>query len=369
LHQPIVEASSSPTSDPERILDLDLVRCTEHAALAAWDYFGRGDKNQVDRAASDAIRTMFERIDCRGVVRIGEGRKDNAPGIFTDERLGSWSYGSAPAAVALDPIDGTTLAAKGLRGAISVIALNIASRSTDDPNLLFPAIPSHYMAKLSVGPAIAESGIELDLDAPLALTIEQVARELDKSVDEVTVMLLDRPRHNNMIETLRQLGCRVRLISDGDVAAAIAPSLPNSGVDIYVGIGGSPEAVISAAAIKCLGGQQVCRIWPKDEAEREHLSKSEGCTPEDFERLWNVDTLATGDHLIVAATGVSDSTLLQGVELDGGYLKTHSLLLRAKHRTVRFVEAYHDYRRKLPRHKGLGQRRPRAAAEVEAMAI
>jgi fructose-1,6-bisphosphatase II len=369
LHQPIVETSSFPTSDPERILDLDLVRCTEHAALAAWEHFGRGDKNQVDRAASDAIRTMFERIDCRGVVRIGEGRKDDAPGIFTDERLGSWSAGCVPAAVALDPIDGTTLAAKGLRGAISVIALNIASNPYDDPKRLFPAIASHYMAKLSVGPKISQSGIELDLDAPLALTIEQVARELDKTVDDVTVMLLDRPRHNNTIESLRRIGCRVRLISDGDVAAAIAPSLPNSGVDIYVGIGGSPEAVISAAAIKCLGGQQVCRIWPKDDAEREHLTVAEGYTEADLQRLWNVDSLAPGGHLIVAATGVSDSTLLHGVDQVGGYLKTHSLLLRAKHRTVRFIEAFHDYRRKLSRDKDLRKSLPGLAPAADALAI
>ncbi len=341
--------------DPERLFDLDLVRCTENAALAAWKYFGKGDKNQADYAASDAIRGMFSLIDCQGLVRIGEGRKDDAPGIFTDEKLGAWQEGSIPAAIALDPIDGTTLTAKGLPGAISVLAVATCKSPEDDPRELFPSIPSHYMEKFAVGQAVTESDVCVQLDAPLEANLSIVAGQIRKRVRDLVVVVLDRPRHNEIIKNLRKIGCRVRLISDGDVAAAIAPSLPDSGVDAYVGIGGSPEAVISAAAIKCLGGQQFCRMWPKNDEERNRLLDEENCSEEDLSKVWTVDKMAPGDNLIFAATGISDSPMLTGIHYRDNHCVTHSILMRARNRTVRLIQAYHDLKLKTVRLHSTGE--------------
>jgi fructose-1,6-bisphosphatase II len=341
--------------DPERAIDLDLVRCTENAALAAWKFFGRGDKNAVDFAASDALRGMFSLIECRGLVRIGEGRKDDAPGIFTDERLGSWRAGAVPAAIAVDPVDGTTLTAKGLPGAISVLAVSTCAPGDDDPRSLFPSIPSHYMEKLAVGPMVAESDACLHLDAPLEANLSIIAGHLRKRVRDLVVVVLDRSRHQAIIDKLRRAGCRVRLIGDGDVAAAIAPSLPHSGIDAYIGIGGSPEAVLSAAAIKCLGGQQLCRTWPKDAAERRRLLCDGLCTESDLQKAWTVEMMAPGDHLIFAATGISDSPMLRGIQYQGQHVVTHSVLMRARNHTVREIKAFHDLRRKTIRLDSTGQ--------------
>jgi fructose-1,6-bisphosphatase II len=341
--------------DPERAIDLDLIRCTENAALAAWKWFGKGDKNQADYAASDAIRGMFRLIDCKGLVRIGEGRKDDAPGIFTDEKLGSWRDGSVPAAIALDPVDGTTLTAKGLPGAISVIAVTTCDNPDDDPSGLFPAIQSHYMDKIAVGPAIAESDVSIRMDAPLETNLSIVAGQLRKRVRDLVVVVLDRPRHQPIIDELRRIGCGVRLILDGDVAAAIAPSLPDSGIDLYVGIGGSPEAVIAAAAIKCLGGEQLCRIWPKSDEERHRLLGDDGYSEDDLQKVWSVDQMAQGDHIIFAATGISDSPMLPGIQYRNQHCITHSILMRARHRTVRRIEAHHDINRKTLRVDSTGE--------------
>ncbi|MCC6491818.1 MAG: class II fructose-bisphosphatase [Pirellulales bacterium] len=340
--------------DPERVFDLDLVRCTENAALAAWKHFGKGDKNLADFAAADAMRGMFQLIDCKAVVRIGEGRKDKAPGIFTGERIGSWRDGSIPAAVAVDPIDGTTLTARGLNGAISVLALSTCESPDGDPTDLFPAIPSHYMEKIAVGPMVADSDVCVKLDAPLEANLSIIAGQLRKRLRDLVVVVLDRPRHESIIENIRGIGCRIRLIPDGDVAAAIAPSLPNSGIDAYVGIGGSPEAVLSAAAIKCLGGQQLCRMWPKDAAERRQLTES-GCSDDDFRRAWSVEMMAPGNHLIFSATGISDSPMLRGIQYVGGHCVTHSVLMRARNRTVRLIEAFHDLSRKTMRLHSTGR--------------
>jgi fructose-1,6-bisphosphatase II len=331
--------------DPERIIDLDLVRCTEAAALSAWKWFGKGDKESADAAATDAIRGMFELIDCKGYVRIGEGRKDEAPGIFTDEKLGTWKNGSIPIAIAVDPIDGTTLTARGLPGAISVLAASTSEDPDDDPRELFPAIPSHYMQKMAFGPQVAHGPEKMDLDAPIAENLDIVARRLNKRVRDLVAVILDRPRHDDLIADLRKAGCGVRLIRDGDVAAAIAPSLVDSGVDLYVGIGGSPEAVLAAAAIKCLGGEQLARMYPKDDAERRSLEE-EGSTKEDFEKIWKVDEMAQGDHLIFAATGIGDSPMLKGIRYRDQHCITDSILMRARNRTVRFIRTYHDINQK-----------------------
>ena len=341
--------------DPERVIDLDLVRCTENAALAAWKHFGKGDKNLADYAASDAVRGMFQLIDCKGLVRIGEGRKDNAPGIFTDDKLGSWRDGAIPAAIAIDPIDGTTLTSKGLPGAISVMAVSTCETPDEDPHALFPSIPSYYMEKIAVGQAVAESDVRVQMDAPLEANLSIVAGQLHKRVSDLVVVVLDRPRHQKIIDTLRGVNCRIRLISDGDVAAAIAPSLPDSGVDVYVGIGGSPEAVLSAAAIKCLGGQQLCRMWPRDDAERKELLETSACNEEDLQKVWSVEQMAPGTHIIFAATGISDSPMLPGIQYRGRHCITHSILMRARNRTVRHVRAYHDLESKTIRLHSTGE--------------
>ena len=328
--------------DPERVIDLDLVRCTENAALAAWQHFGKGDKNTADYAASDAIRGMFQLMDCKGLVRIGEGRKDDAPGIFTDDKLGSWREEAIPAAIAIDPIDGTTLTAKGLPGAISVMAVSTCETPEEDPRKLFPSIPSYYMEKIAVGQAVANSDVRVQMDVPLDANMSIVAGQLRKRLSDLVVVVLDRPRHEQIIQSLRRMGCCIRLISDGDVAAAIAPCLPESGVDMYVGIGGSPEAVLSAAAIKCLGGQQLCRMWPRDDAEREQLLQSGDCSEDDLAKVWTVEQMAPGNHLIFAATGISDSPMLPGIQYRARHCITHSILMRARNRTVRRIQAYHD---------------------------
>jgi len=332
--------------DPERAIDLDLVRSTENAALAAWKWFGKGDKNQADAAAADAIRGMFQLIECKGLVRIGEGRKDEAPGIFTDEKLGTWNEGAIPAAIALDPVDGTTLTAKGLPGAISVLAVTTCENPDDDPRNLFPAIASHYMEKIAVGPAVAESDVAIQMDVPLEANLGIIAGQLRKRLRDLVAVVLDRPRHQAIIDDLRRVGCGVRLISDGDVAAAIAPSLPDSGIDLYLGIGGSPEAVIAAAAIKCLGGEQLCRIWPKNEEERVQLLTEDNCSEEDLQKIWAVDEMAQGDHIVFAATGISDSPMLRGIRYRDQHCITQSVLMRARNRTVRLIEAHHDLERK-----------------------
>ena len=341
--------------DPERAIDLDLVRCTENAALAAWKWFGKGDKNNADLAATDALQGMFQLVDCKGLVRIGEGRKDNAPGIFMDDKLGSWREGSIPAAIAVDPVDGTTLTSRGLAGAISVLAVTTCENANDDPSTLFPAVTCHYMEKIAVGPRMTQGGENVLLDAPVERNLKVIATRLHKRVQDLVAVVLDRPRHEKIILELRQAGCGIRLISDGDVAAAIAPSLPNSGVDLYLGIGGSPEAVLSAAAIKCLGGQQLCRIWPKDDSERQRLIQEDGCTQDDFDKIWSVDEMAQGEHIVFAATGISDSPMLQGIRYEGQHCITESILMRARNRTMRRIVAHHDIQRKTMRLSSTGQ--------------
>jgi len=320
---------------PERQIDLDLVRCTENAALAGWKWFGRGDKIAADQAATDAMAGMFSL-----------GRKDDAPGIFTGDKVGTWREGSVPIAIAVDPIDGTTLTGKGLPGAISVLAVTSCKNPDDDPTSLFPAIPSYYMEKIAFGPKVAQGPGKIRIDAPIDENLDIVAFKLKKRVRDLVAVVLDRPRHEGIIEALRSAGCGVRLISDGDVAAAIAPSLPDSGVDLYLGYGGSPEAVLAAAGIKCLGGDQLCHMWPRDETERTSLLEEHGCTEADFAKIWDVEEMAQGDHVIFAATGISDSPMLRGIRYRESHCITHSILMRAHHGTIRHVTAHHNLDRK-----------------------
>ncbi len=324
-------------ADQARVLEFDYVRATEAAALQALRWLGRGDKIAADDAATDAMRGMLNLIDMRGRCVIGEGIKDEAPGILAGEKLGRWSPNAVRVNFAIDPIDGTRLTAKGLPGAISVLAASVPTNNADDT---LAELPSLYSEKLAFGPAVREANAPIDLNAPIEQTLRKVAKCLDKRVPDLVVTLLDRPRHEDQINRIRNAGARIRLIGDGDVAMAIAPSMLNSTVDLYVGIGGSPEAVIAAAAIKCLGGQMLAKMWPRDEDERQTLIDTGW--GDRLDQVYDCDDLAPGDEISFAATGVSDSPMLPGIAVQGQHAHTHSILMRAKFRTVRYIHAIHN---------------------------
>ena len=332
--------------DIERIIEFDFIRATEAAALNSLQWLGRGEKELADAAACDAIRGMFDLMNICGEVVIGEGIKDEAPGIFKGEQLGTWMPGTPPFDIALDPIDGTTNISKGMPNSIACIA---AASPEEGVKVALRDIPSFYMTKLSYGPAVAqamESGAipALALENPLEETLTTVAQALDKRVQDVVVMMLDRPRHKEMVAEVRRVGASLRMISDGDIAAAIGPAISASGIDLYLGIGGSPEAVLAAAALKCLGGDMQCKMWPRDEKERAELI-AEGCE-KDLERIFFADDLAHGKNIIFCATGISDSALLKGIKTQGPHTITDSVLMRAKSKTVRFIRAQHDLKSK-----------------------
>ena len=310
---------------PDRNLAFDLARVTEAAALAAGRWVGRGDKEAADQAAVDAMRLVLNNIDMDGVVVIGEGEKDEAPMLFNGEQLGT---GVPPEVdIAVDPIDGTTLTAKGLPGALAVVAL--AERGT-------MYNPSHlvYMNKIAVGP---EARDMIDINASVKVNIRRVARALRKEPRDITVMVLDRPRHAQLISEIRATGARILLISDGDVAAAIATAQEDSGVDMMMGIGGSPEAVIAAAALKCMGGDMQCKLWPRNDDERD-LAIQEGI---DLDRVLTIDDLVQGDNVFFAATGITSGALLRGVRYFGGGATTQSLVMRSRSGTIRMINSRH----------------------------
>jgi fructose-1,6-bisphosphatase II len=331
-------------ADSARTLAFDFVRSTEAAALHSLKWLGRGDKLAADEAATDAMRGMLNLIDMRGRCVIGEGIKDSAPGIFKDEKLGQCKRNALSVNLAIDPIDGTSLTAKGLPGAISVLAATVFEG--EDPGAL-AELPSFYSTKLAVGPTVKESGCTLDLDAPIETTLKDVSDCLNKRLSDMVVVVMDRPRHEELIERIRKAGVRIRLIGDGDVAMAIAPSMLDSAVDLYVGIGGSPEAVIAAAAIKSLGGQMLVRMWPRDDEERRELV--DNGYSDRIDTVYDCADLAAGEDIIFVATGISDSPMLRGIVIKGLHAHTYSILMRARHRTVRYVHAIHDLSRKTVR--------------------
>jgi len=314
-------------SKPDRNLALELVRVTEAAALAAARWVGRGEKESADGAAVDAMRLLLDTVPMDGTVVIGEGEKDEAPMLYNGERIGD---GSPPEVdIAVDPLEGTTLAARGMPSALSVIAL--AERGT-----MFDPGPCVYMEKIAGGPEIADC---LSLNDPLAEVVARVAERKGKGVGDVSIIMLDRPRHEQAVAEIRETGARVRLISDGDVSAALFAVSAEAGVDLLWGIGGTPEGVISAAAIKCLGGQLLAKLWPRDDAERE-AALAAGY---DLDETLDVDRLVAGDDVFFAATGVTDGELLQGVRYTrGGKATTESLVMRSRSGTVRTVHARHD---------------------------
>ena len=314
----------------ERELALEVVRVTEAAALSSARWMGRGKKNEADDAATSAMRAVFDTISIRGTGVIGKGELEEAPMLYIGEKLGNQSEDSPEVDVAVDPLEGTTILAKGHNNAMAVLAIG-------DRGTMLHA-PDMYMQKLVVGPAAA--GL-INLDDPIEKMIETVAKANQKRIEDVTVIVQERERHQDIINAILEAGARVKLFGDGDVGAAIAASMPEeSGIDLFVGIGGAPEGVISAAAIKCLGGDMQARLKPQNDEERERCRQM---GLDDPEQLLTINDLVSGDDAIFAATGVSDGELLQGVKfLSNNIAKTHSLVMRAKTRTIRFVEARHS---------------------------
>jgi fructose-1,6-bisphosphatase II len=332
--------------DIERIIEFDFVRACEAAALNSLQWLGRGEKELADAAACDAIRGMFDLMNICGEVVIGEGIKDDAPGIFKGEHLGTWMPGAARFDIALDPIDGTTNISKGMPNSITCIA---AASPEEGVKVALRDIPAFYMLKLSYGPQVVRAmqiaGMEtVKLESPIEETLHAIAQALKKRVQDVVVMMLDRPRHKEMVSEIRRVGASLRMIGDGDIAAAIGPGIQGSGIDVYFGIGGSPEAVLAAAAIKCLGGDMQCRMWPRDDKERAELIATG--YEKDIDRVFYADDLANGKNIIFCATGISDSALLPGIKTEGPNTITHSILMRAKSKTVRFIRASHDLQTK-----------------------
>jgi len=311
---------------PDRNLALELVRVTEAAALGAARLIGRGDKEAADQAAVDAMRHMLGSVRFDGVVVIGEGEKDEAPMLYNGERIGD---GSPPEVdIAVDPLEGTTLTAKGMPNALSVIAL--APRGA-----MFDPGPCFYMEKIAGSAQIADL---LDLERPLEETIRLVARRKGGEVGDVMVMMLDRPRHQDALRRVREAGARVRLISDGDVAGVLLACDERSDVDLLWGIGGTPEGVLSAAAVKCIGGGLLGRLWPRDDAERQAAVDA----GYDLDRVLDLDVLIASNDCFFCATGVTDGDVLDGVRYEGTRATTDSLVMRSRSGTVRRIAARHD---------------------------
>lgn len=311
--------------DPDRNLALELVRVTEAAAMAAGRWVGRGDKNGADGAAVKAMRTLVQTVSMNGVVVIGEGEKDEAPMLFNGERVGDGT--GAECDVAVDPVDGTTLTAKGMPNAVSVLA--VAERGAMyDPSAVF------YMDKLVTGPEAADY---VDINAPVAVNIRRVARAKQIAPQDVTVVVLDRPRHDGLVKEIRETGARIQFIADGDVAGAIMAARDGTGVDLLLGIGGTPEGIIAACAIKCLGGTFQGRLWPKDDAERQRALDA----GHDLDRVLHTDDLVSGENAFFVATGITGGDLLSGVSYRAETATTSSLVMRSRSGTIRQVEATH----------------------------
>ncbi len=313
----------------ERNIAMEIVRVTEAAALAAARYLGTGNKNGVDQAAVNAMRYVLGYVPMDGVVVIGEGEKDMAPMLYIGERIGDGS--DLKVDIAVDPVDGTTLVARGLPGALSVVALS-ARGTMNCPR------PFVYVNKIVTG---SEAKDVVDINAPVAQNLKNIARAKQRKVSEITVVVLDRPRHEQLISEIRDAGARIKLISDGDVSASIQAALPDTGVDVLMGIGGTPEGVLSAAAIHCIGGGIQCKAWPRDEKEKE-MAKAYGC---DIDKVYHAKDLINSEDVFFATTGVSSGELLKGVRYFSGGAETQSLAMRSRSGTVRWIESRHNFDR------------------------
>jgi len=320
---------SEPDQLPSRNLALELVRVTETAAIAASRWIGRGEKNLADQAAVDAMRRMIGTVAMNGIVVIGEGEKDNAPMLYNGERVGD---GSGPACdVALDPIDGTTLTAKGMNNAISVIAVSERG-SMFDPSAVF------YMEKLVAGPESAEV---VDITAPAKANLKAVAKAKHMSVSELTVVVLDRPRHDDLVRDIREAGARIKFITDGDVAGAVMAARAGTGIDLLMGIGGTPEGIIAACAMKCLGGVIQGRLKPRSEEERERAQDAKL----DLNQILTTNDLVSGNDVFFAATGITDGELLKGVRFVPNGITSNSIVMRSRSQTIRLIESEHPAER------------------------
>ncbi len=315
-----------PTADPDRTLALELVRATEAAAINCSRLLGFGDKDAVDAAAVDAMRPVLGTVRMNGVVVIGEGEKDEAPMLYNAERVGDGS--GAEWDIAVDPVDGTTLTAKSLPDAISV--LGVSPRGT-----MFSPGPAVYMRKLVVPSHVAD---QVDLDAPIGDTLTRIAKVSDRPVSDLTVAVLDRPRHNQIVTDIRRVGARIRFLLDGDVAGAIMAVTPGTGVDLLVGIGGTPEGVLAACALRCLDGELIGRLVARNDDERRTILDA----GYDLDQVLTTTELVSGDNVFFAATGVTDGSLLNGVRFESHRITTHSLSMRSRSGTVRLIEGRHD---------------------------
>ncbi|MGW7283782.1 class II fructose-bisphosphatase [Streptomyces sp. NPDC054844] len=314
-----------PSEAPDRNLAMELVRVTEAAAMAAGRWVGRGDKNGADGAAVRAMRTLVHTVSMNGVVVIGEGEKDEAPMLFNGERVGDGT--GAEVDIAVDPIDGTTLTANGMTNAIAVLAA--AERgSMFDPSAVF------YMDKLVTGPEAADF---VDINAPVSVNIRRIAKAKRRTPEDVTVVILDRPRHQGLIKEVRDTGARIKLISDGDVAGSILALREGTGIDLLLGVGGTPEGIISACAVKCLGGTIQGKLWPKDDEERQRAIDA----GHDLDRVLTTDDLVSGDNVFFVATGITDGELLRGVRYRSQTATTDSIVMRSKSGTVRRIDSEH----------------------------
>ncbi|MFC4493498.1 class II fructose-bisphosphatase [Streptomyces ovatisporus] len=324
-HQHLPSPLDVSPEAPDRNLALELVRVTEAGAMASGRWVGRGDKNGADGAAVKAMRTLVSTVSMNGVVVIGEGEKDEAPMLFNGERVGD---GTGPECdVAVDPVDGTTLTAKGMANAVSVLA--VAERGTMfDPSAVF------YMNKLVTGPDAAEF---VDITAPPAVNVRRIAKAKGCTPDDVTVVVLDRPRHDGIVKEIRESGARIKFISDGDVAGAIMAVREGTGVDMLLGVGGTPEGIIAACAIKCLGGTIQGMLWPTDDEERQRALDA----GHDLDRVLHTEDLVSGENVFFVATGITDGDLLRGVHYRGERAYTESLVMRSKSGTIRMIDSTH----------------------------
>jgi len=315
----------TPAQPADRNLALELVRVTEAAAIAAAKWQGRGDKNAVDQAAVDAMRSMLSTVDVDGIVIIGEGEKDEAPMLFNGEIVGN---GRDPKMdIAVDPVDGTRLTAAGMPGSLAVIAMA-------DRGSMYAPGSLVYMDKIAVGEDAAGM---IDINAPVSHNLRQVAKAKGKDVDEVTVILLDRPRNSEYVRRIRETGARIVLIGDGDISGSISTAKADSGIDVLMGIGGSPEAVTSACALAALHGEIQCKLWPRDESERQYALEH-GL---DLNQVLTTRDLVDSDNTFFAATGVTSGVLLDGIRFYGNRVETHSVVMRSQSGTIRFIESTH----------------------------
>lgn len=312
----------------DRELALNIVRVTEAAALGCGKYMGRGNKEIADQAAVDGMRSMFQVLDIAGIVVIGEGEMDEAPMLYIGEKIGTWEEGAPEIDIAVDPLDGTKLVAKGLPGALAVVAVA--------PRGCLLHAPDMYMDKIAVGPKAAGC---IDITASIEKNLYNVSKALYKDISELTVIIQDRERHQELIQRARSIGARIKLFEDGDVAAALATCFSESGVDMFIGKGGAPEGVISAAALKCLGGEFQGILRPDNEVE---INRCKNMMGENFNKVLTMEDLAKGNDVLFAATGVTDGELLQGVRyMANNRAKTSSVVTRSKSGTIRFIETTH----------------------------